>query len=291
VTSLGNPVQQEKPALISNDDVDKYFALRDIEGISSEWSESCKRCLRNYLNYVHWKVDFGKTLDYCKMLKEKLSLSTYRKRIYQIRKYLTYLGIGWAENIKLPAEPEYLPHRITQEQIHQTIQYFNGHKYFKQLKAIILLGASSGMRAEELYQLEPCDIDIDNRLVHINHNPKNGQSTKTKKSRISYFNEEAQKTLIEYLTYFNEGGRLKRLFYQNHIFNNFKGAPIHVKDLRKFFSQEWDRRGGPTSIKKILMGHSLKGDVDLMHYNCQSEEDLKKIYDKVMGGVGSIQYR
>ncbi len=59
-------------------------------------------------------------------------------------------------------------------------------------------------------------------------------------------------------------------------------APIRVKELRKYFSQEWDRRGGPTSIKKILMGHSLKGDVDLMHYNCQSEEDLKKIYDKVM---------
>ena len=46
-----------------------------------------------------------------------------------------------------------------------------------------------------------------------------------------------------------------------------------------------DRRGGPTSIKKILMGHSLKGDVDLMHYNCQSEEDLKKIYDKVMSNL------
>ncbi|GAG67637.1 unnamed protein product [marine sediment metagenome] len=30
------------------------------------------------------------------------------------------------------------------------------------------------------------------------------------------------------------------------------------------------------------MGHSLKGDVDLMHYNYQSEEDLKQIYDKVM---------
>ena len=63
----------------------------------------------------------------------------------------------------------------------------------------------------------------------------------------------------------------------------FKDAPIQVKDLRKYFSQEWDRRGGPTSIKKILMGHSLKGDVDLMHYNYQSEEDLKQIYDKVMG--------
>jgi integrase/recombinase XerD len=48
-----------------------------------------------------------------------------------------------------------------------------------------------------------------------------------------------------------------------------------------FQKLEWDRRGGPTSIKKILMGHSLKGDVDLMHYNCQSEEDLKRVYDKV----------
>jgi integrase/recombinase XerD len=67
--------------------------------------------------------------------------------------------------------------------------------------------------------------------------------------------------------------RLERLFEE---------SPIQVKDLRKFFSQEWDRRGGPTSIKKILMGHSLKGDVDLMHYNAQSEKDLKKIYDKVM---------
>ena len=57
---------------------------------------------------------------------------------------------------------------------------------------------------------------------------------------------------------------------------------MRVKDFRKFFSQEWDRKGGPTSIKKILMGYSIKGDVDLMHYNYQSKADLKKIYDGVM---------
>ena len=28
------------------------------------------------------------------------------------------------------------------------------------------------------------------------------------------------------------------------------------------------------------MGHLLKGDVDLMHYNCQSEDELMRIYDK-----------
>jgi integrase/recombinase XerD len=68
----------------------------------------------------------------------------------------------------------------------------------------------------------------------------------------------------------------------------FYNSPIKVKDFRKLFSQEWDRRGGPTSIKKILMGHSLRGDVDLMHYNAQSPEDLKAIYDKVMNNTSSL---
>ena len=72
-----------------------------------------------------------------------------------------------------------------------------------------------------------------------------------------------------------------KLFPERQIQKLFENAPIRVKDLRKFFSQEWDRRGGSTAIKKILMGHSLRNDVDLMYYNHQSEEDLKAIYDRV----------
>ena len=90
--------------------------------------------------------------------------------------------------------------------------------------------------------------------------------------------------MMEYLSFYDKS-RLKCLFNQYHVERLFRDSPILVKDLRKYFSQEWDRRGGPTSIKKILMGHSLKGDVDLMHYNCQSEEDLKKIYDRVMTNI------
>jgi integrase/recombinase XerD len=144
------------------------------------------------------------------------------------------------------------------------------------------------MRAEELYQLTIDDMDIDDRVIHINHNPSNGQSTKTKISRISFFTEGARHSLEEYLTYFDSDRSLKQLFSQSHITRLFRKAPLQVKDLRKFFSQEWDRKGGPTSIKKILMGHSMKGDVDLMHYNAQSEKDLKKIYDKVMNSIVNI---
>ena len=219
---------------------------------------------------------------YYKKLKQDNSITYYRKKVYQIRKFLTFLHLNWANDIKLPSEPFYLPKRITIMDIDDTLSYFKNNKYFLQLKALIFIGISSGMRAEELYQLTIEDIDLDNRIVHINHNPQNGQSTKTKHSRISFFTEETGMAIDEYIAYFNYDRNLKQLFSPSHISRLFRDAPIKVKDLRKAFSQEWDRRGGQTSIKKILMGHSLKGDVDLMHYNAQSEGDLKKIYDKIM---------
>ncbi len=33
-------------------------------------------------------------------------------------------------------------------------------------------------------------------------------------------------------------------------------------------------------MKKLLMGHSVRGDVDLNYYDFQDKEKLKKIYDK-----------
>jgi integrase/recombinase XerD len=279
---LGKQVSTGEKTHISNNDFEKYLILRNIENISNSWYSQCKQWLMQYLDFVSWNIDEDKTLEYCKQLKDSLSITYYRKKIYQIRRFLEYLKVEWATSIKLPPEPEYYPKRIKEDDILETISFFKDHKFFKQIKAIILLGISSGMRAEEIYQLSTKDIDIDNRIIYINHNPENGQTTKTKRSRVTFFNDETQEALSDFLIFFNNGNGLKCLFTQSHISRIFRNSKLKVKDLRKFFSQEWDRRGGPTSIKKILMGHSLRNDVDLMHYNAQSEEDLKKIYDKVM---------
>jgi len=273
---------------IPEQQVEKYFSLREIQGISESWYNQSKIYLMKYLKYVSWKIDENLTLKYIKELKKNNSVTYYRKRVYQIRRFLTYLNCEWANDIKLPAEPIYLPKRISLEKIENTLSYFNKNQYCIQVKALMLLGMTSGARAEELYQLTIDDIDLDNRILYINHNPLKGQTTKTKRSRISFFNKDAKNAISEYLTYFDNDVSLKVLFSSSHISRLFRKSPVKVKDLRKFFSQEWDRRGGPTSIKKILMGHSLKGDVDLMHYNAQSQEDLKKIYDKVMGKEGKI---
>jgi len=128
-----------------------------------------------------------------------------------------------------------------------------------------------------MYQLKLENIELENRIVYVNHDPDNGQTTKTKKHRIALFNEEAKNALKNYLQIYSNSTRIKHLFSKRQCERMFTKTKLQVKDLRKFFSQEWDRKGGPTSIKKLLMGH--RGDVDLRHYNAQNVDDLKKYSD------------
>ncbi len=266
---------------VSKEELEQYLSIREIEGMSEGWMYDIERYLTYYLDALDWQIDYNDSLGYLKQLKRDTGRSYYRKQLYQIRRFLQYLDVGWAGKLNAPPELDYTPRRIARDDIEQTLAYFDGHKYFLQVKALVLLGASSGMRAEELYQLNPEDIDLEGRTINVVHDPDTGKTTKTEKSRVALFNDEARDALSEYMAFYNNGSDLTELFGKYHLIRLFREAPMYVKDLRKFFSQEWDRQGGPTTIKKILMGHSLKGDVDLNHYNAQSEEDLKRIYDNV----------
>ena len=265
---------------ISEKTLNKYISLIEVEGKSKTWIKRIEKWLKEYLNYLNWNINEDKTLRFLKLKKKKYHVETYRKMVFQIRKFLYYLDTPWAKNIKLPPEPDYTPQRITKDDIRKTIEYFQNHQYFPQLKALILLGSSSGLRAEEIYQLKPENIDLERRIVYVVHDPQNGKTTKTGKSRISFFNEEAQKALKEYFQFF-KGSGLRKLFGKTHLEEIFKDAPIRVKDLRKFFSQEWERMNGSYAVKELLLGHSTKGKVDLQHYTYLSPEDLKEIYDRV----------
>jgi len=267
---------------VSQEAIATFLETRYLSGISERVFREVSRIIYNYLDNVDYSIEKKSTFRFFKHLKDNYSVSYYRKQVYQILKLLKYFKVCWTEEINLPPEPVYYPKYISKEDIDITLKHFENSKYELRFKTIIQLGIDSGMRAEELYQLNKEDVDLENRMVRINHNPKNGQSTKTKQSRISFFTEDTRKLLLDYYCYFEKNNNLSKLFPKRWLEGRFKETPIRVKHLRKYFSQEWDRRGGPTSIKKIIMGHSLKNDVDLMHYNTQSPDDLKKIYDKVM---------
>jgi integrase/recombinase XerD len=270
---------------VTQETLRQYLNIITIEGICSEWLYTIDRCiLIPYLNYSKWQIDLDTTLEYLLQLKDKHSISYYRKHLLQIRKFLQYLEVDWAKKLNAPTETQYTPKRISEDDIAKTLHFFEGKRYYLQCKSLILLGASSGARSEEMYQLTIKDINLEERIININHDPRRNQTTKTKQSRVSFFTQGAKDVLQEYLAFYKES-RLTYLYAQSHITRLFRGAPIQVKDLRKYFSQTWDRLSGPTSVKKVLMGHSMRTDVDLQHYDAQSKEDLKKIYDKVMGGV------
>jgi len=121
-----------------------------------------KNWVNEYLEAVEYQISETKTLEYIKEMKKNLSISFYRKKVYQIKKFLDYIGVTWETHIKPPQEKLMgLPKIIKSADIENCKNYFKNHEYELQCKALIMLGSSSGARAEELYSLDMKDFEND----------------------------------------------------------------------------------------------------------------------------------
>ena len=107
------------------------------------------------------------------------SKATYKKRVLQIRKWLRFLNLNYLDNMKMPSEPSYFPIYISIEDINHALQYFNNHSYEKQGKALIMLGAYTGLRSSEIYRLKLKNIDFDSQSIYV-------EQTKDGKARIVF---------------------------------------------------------------------------------------------------------
>jgi len=104
--------------------LDEYLTLRNIEGISQGWHRQVNLLLLDYLGFVKWTVNKQQTLEYKQKLKDKYNVCSYRKKVYQIRKFLEFLSFEWTVQIILPNEPTYIPKHITLENIRETLKHF-----------------------------------------------------------------------------------------------------------------------------------------------------------------------
>jgi len=193
---------------------------------------------------------------------------------------LDFLDVPWLKKLPLPKPKHYEAFKVTDEQFDSIIKSFNNDL---QMKALLLLGRSSGLRAFELYQLDLDSIDIDNRIVHVNR--QNGKTTKNIGSiREAYFDIETQTILKQYLDYFQSQFKHDKLFSMQTITKKLKGTGFCLKNTRHLFARNCALKGVPSGIIKRWLGQSVKSDVLESNYTFLSSEDLHIQYLKYFGG-------
>ena len=146
-------------------------------------------------------------------------------------------------------------------------------------RALFLMYASSGLRRSELLSLRKGDIDWERRMVI----PSN-HSGETKRSWVTFFNEEAERALKGYLATRKDGSpKLFRISPHNFIdiwkyARQDSGVRVTPQILRRWFCAEMGKLSVPDRYVDAFCGR-LCQSVLAMHYTDYSTEKLREIYN------------
>jgi len=146
-------------------------------------------------------------------------------------------------------------------------------------RAMFLIYATSGLRKNEVLSLHREDIDLEKRMIIPR---KNG--TRTKRTWVSFFNEEAKEALEEYLaTRTDDDPRLFGMSTRRtHFFVEARletGLQITPQVLRESFACELGRLNVPDRYVDAFCGR-VPQSVLARHYTDFSPDRLKEIYDQ-----------
>jgi hypothetical protein len=61
--------------LLGKNDLFEYINIIELSDITEGHKKETRRALENYLNYVNWKIDKSKSLDYFKQLQNRCSIA------------------------------------------------------------------------------------------------------------------------------------------------------------------------------------------------------------------------
>ncbi|ADT84818.1 hypothetical protein TERMP_01843 [Thermococcus barophilus MP] len=281
--------------VITEEDINRLFLEFEAKGVTHSHKRSVEYIITMFLKEAT-KENHGRYIFTMKDLKEYLTLirqsyspSFYRKNITYLKKLFRIAGIDLAESLKAPTELNVDLTIVTVDDIKSLIQLvdslhisnrFEDWKRDQFITAMLLM-AVSGMRVSELERIPLKEIDIENRRIRLNTH-----QTKTRQARVVFFTSEVQELLEDYIRTHRPNvnlplatiAQLQRPFRKKSPLRNQKLRPKH---MRKFFAQEWDRRNGNATIKKMLMGHSIRYDINALHYSHHTVDELQDAYDKV----------
>jgi len=194
--------------------------------------------------------------------------------------YQRYLEIDVTKRFKFP-RPPFKPKMVPTKK--ELKEFYYALDTIKE-KALFLIFATSGLRKSEVLSLTFKDVDFSQRMLF----PKIHYGL-SKRSWISFYNEEAEEDLMSYLE------RCKHVGHQWHrkirLFNNTDrptewkkarrttGLDITPRILRVWFCVEMARLGVPDRYVDAFCGRVPK-TILARYYTDYSPKTLKEIYDR-----------
>jgi len=216
--------------------------------------------------------------DIREYLKDKTP-SDYTRKLKTLKLFFRdFLGMPQVvESFRFKSDP-FKPKRIFSK---EDLRRFYECLDLPREKALFLLYATSGLRREEILRLTRENIDLSNLMI-----TPNGHEGETKKAWLSFYNEETENVLDEYLET-KKASHSQRLFPMSTIddrrlWKNAKeksGLDITPQRLREWFCNEMALLGVSDRYIDAFCGRIPKS-VLARHYTDYSPEKLKQIYEK-----------
>jgi len=234
--------------------------------------------MRKFFRGVKPPITTEKIREYLKNLKNNYCIDYYKLALSSLKAYFRdFKKLGnLVESFKFPSKP-FRPKIIPSK---KAIQKFYDARTENRMCAIFMTFATSGLRHGELFSLTVQDVNFQKRMII----PNNHKGT-TKKSWITFYNEETEKILNEYLPERPQRGN--KLFpISSRDFKAMwkeasKNSVVHItpKVLRDWFCCEMGELGMQDRYVDAFCGRVPKS-VLARHYTDYSPRKLKRIYDR-----------
>lgn len=235
-----------------------YKKVLTIANLSKQSQEIYVTNFKTYLNYFDFKhpskitdLEIKKYLFDCKETL-KLSTSQINNQINTIKFYYKNVENRKIESKYLlrPKREKKLPTVLSLNEVHKMIKVTKNLKH----KNLIALLYASGLRRNELLNLNINDIDFDRNLIII----KNG---KGKKDRQTLLSENFKVILIKYLEEYKP---------KSYLFEGATGGKYSASSLEKVVKKassnaKITKRVSPHTLRHSFATHLLENSVDIRY--------------------------
>jgi integrase len=276
------PSARQAPGILSEELLTKFREFLKVDlGRSGKTAYEHTYYIKKFLNELSKPVEGATIEDVRQYLKSLKDISSA-----QYKNILMALKIFFRDFLKMPevVASFKFPHQVFKpKQIlnkEQLVQFYECLETTKE-KALFMLYVTTGLRRDEILSLRPEDIDFDKRMITTDNH-----KGETKKSWVSFYNDEAEQALKEYLAT-KKPSRSERLFpmQRDEVVELWKsarestGINITPQKLRQWFCSEMLRLGVSETYVDAFCGRIPKS-VLARHYTDFSPEKLREIYEK-----------